>query len=236
MHSLGVQPATLITALTVQDSHDVQSVHPVDPHVLASQLTLLRNDLPISAVKFGMIGSDAIVPHLVDFLDRLSPTIPIVLDPILRASGGHSLAPVTLRQSISTQLIPRCTLLTPNLAEARQLTGCEAVDDCAAALLASGASWVLITGGDEPTMEVQNLLVGAQGTRMTWQWPRLPHRYHGSGCTLASAVAGFLALGWAMPEACFEAQRWTQQALFDALQFGHGQHFPRRRTWQQAQA
>lgn len=226
--AMGGHAATLITTLTVQDSHNVASLHPVDPQLFLSQARLLIEDLPIAALKVGLLGSAAIADAVATLRDRLPNPVPVVIDPILRAGGGSDLASAALLESLRRRLLPRTTVLTPNLAEARRLTGQHGAEDCARALIDQGVRWILVTGGDEPGDKVHNLLVGPEGESYHWQWPRLPHRYHGSGCTLAAALAARLAQGDTVPAACLAAQEFTQQTLVRAQLWGRGQHFPQR--------
>ena len=123
------------------------------------------------------------------------------------------------------------TVLTPNSPEARRLTGRDNLAECGAALLAKGAKHILITGAHEDSAQVQNHLFSADAAPQTYHWERLPHHYHGSGCTLASAVAALLALGLDAEAAIHEAQDFTWQALQAAYRTGGGQYNPERLFW-----
>jgi hydroxymethylpyrimidine/phosphomethylpyrimidine kinase len=223
----GVHPATVITALTVQDSRNAYAVEATDPDAVIEQAELVLEDMPVAAIKLGLLGSADIVLALRALLARHAD-IPLVLDPVLKAGGGAALADQALVTAL-LDLIPVATIITPNLAEARQLAHpAKMRRDCAEALLARGARQVLITGGDEPDADtVLNTLHGAQDLK-TWHWPRLPHRYHGSGCTLAASLAARLALGEPLAQAAEIAQRYTWGTLQTAYCIGRGQHFPRR--------
>jgi hydroxymethylpyrimidine/phosphomethylpyrimidine kinase len=228
--ALGGHAASAITCLTVQDSRDVHALHPLDPELLRAQAEAVLGDLPVAAVKIGLIGDAALVPVLATLLRRY-PDLPVVLDPVLAAGGGRDLAGTALQHAMLTELLPLTTLLTPNLAEAQRLSAVQAADDCAAALLATGCKAVLLTGadsaGDAP--EVVNRLYRPGQRSARWHWPRLPHSYHGSGCTLAAACACLLAQGHELTEAVAEAQRFTDAALHAGWRPGHGQHLPWRR-------
>ncbi len=156
------------------------------------------------------------------------PRIPVVLDPVLAAGGGSDLAGQGLIDAINNRLLPLATVLTPNANEARRLTGLADLDACGKALRHSGAEYVLITGADEDSELVHNRLYLADGVNETFNWERLPHSYHGSGCTLASAIAALLAQGLDPFSAISEAQDYTWQSLAAAYRPGRGQHNPER--------
>jgi hydroxymethylpyrimidine/phosphomethylpyrimidine kinase len=223
----GAHPATIVTALTVQDSRNAYAVDACDPRAITEQAELILEDLPVAAIKLGLLGS-AENAGAISTLLRRHAGIPVVLDPVLKAGGGAALGDQALTDAL-LDLLPQASVLTPNLHEARQLARpSKSRQDCAQLLLARGAQQLLITGGDEPEgEEVLNTLHSAQGTR-AWRWPRLPHRYHGSGCTLAASLAARLALGEDMVRAAETAQRYTWQTLSNAYRIGRGQHFPRR--------
>jgi len=225
-------PLTVITALTEQDTCGLARIHPQPPEQIEAHCQRLIQDSPPSALKIGLIGSAAIARMLARFIDRLTTDeqawIPIALDTVLATGTGQSVADAALPQTMRDELIPRCTLVTPNLPEARALTGADTPQACAECLLALGAPWVLITGTHEAAPSVTNRLFGANGERHTWDWPRLPGEYHGSGCTLASAIAARLAHGTTLVQAVESAQAYTWQTLERALRTGRCQLTPNR--------
>ncbi|WP_434111198.1 bifunctional hydroxymethylpyrimidine kinase/phosphomethylpyrimidine kinase [Methylocaldum sp. GT1TLB] len=223
----GCYPCSVVTALTVQDTHNVRKILPQRSGELLEQARTVLLDLPVDAVKIGLLGSVDIV-YAVDELLKIAGSIPVVLDPILAAGGGTNLANEALIEALIETLIPRATVLTPNSPEARKLTGMEDLDDCARALLALGCPNVLLTGTHEGDDEVINRLYRSSG-KTTYRWPRLPGSYHGSGCTLASAVAALLARGRDIESAASEAQDFTWQALNNGFRLGGGQLLPNRR-------
>ena len=224
----GAHPAPVVAALTVQDTADVQRVQPVDAALVMEQARAVFADMPVAAVKLGLLA-DAAVGRVVATLLRGHPTLPLVIDPVLAASGGGQLATDALLEVYLRELFPLATLVTPNASESRRLAPA-ATDPATRAqvLLATGARHVLVKGADEDTSDVRNLLFGPGGFSRVSIWPRLPHAYHGSGCTLASAIAARLALGQSVPDAVQEAQRYTYDALKRAWQPGRHQHIPRR--------
>lgn len=225
----GCHAASVITCLTVQDSRDVSALHPVEPAIVLAQARAVLNDLPVAAIKIGLIGSAAMAEAIGRLIDDY-PATPVVLDPVLAAGGGTDLGNDELIASLRKQLLARCQLITPNLAEAQRLSGRARDEDCAAILLDAGARAVLLTGADalEDTDKVINRLYRRECPPLLYEWPRLPHGYHGSGCTLAAACAARLALGESLEEAVDTAQRYTWNSLQRAHCAGHGQHLPRR--------
>ncbi|MGK0673701.1 MAG: hydroxymethylpyrimidine/phosphomethylpyrimidine kinase [Halothiobacillaceae bacterium] len=229
--SQGCHAAPIATALTVQDTRDVIRVGPVDALLVVEQARALLEDAPVAAIKLGMLGSAAMVEAIHSIL-RDYPHIPVVLDPVLRAGGGTELADEELIEAMRELLIPQTTILTPNSEEARRLApDADNLHACALSLLEQGSEYVLITGAHEPTPKVENLLFGGHRLLETFSWPRLPESYHGSGCTLASAIAGLLAQGYEPMTAIHQAQDYTWQALEQAYRLGFGQMIPNRLFW-----
>ncbi len=221
---------SVITALTEQDSHNVKQIIPQAAENIVRQAQTVLADLPVAVIKIGLIGHADTALAIVQILQQY-PHIPVVLDPILAAGGGKALADEHLTDIIAQQLTPLTTVLTPNSLEARRLSGRQSLAECGAALLTQGAKHVLITGAHEDSAQVQNHLYNADGTTQTYHWDRLPGHYHGSGCTLASAVAALLALGLDAETAIHEAQDFTWQALEVAYRTGSGQLNPNRLFW-----
>lgn len=226
--ALGAHPAPVVAALTVQDTRDVSRVEAVDPKLVSEQARCVLADMSVAAVKLGLLGS-ADVGRAVAALLRAHPELPLVVDPVLRASGGGALSEDALLQVYRDEIFPLATLITPNVAESQRLVpGAPDAKIAALALLKTGAAHVLIKGADEATPEVQNMLFNADGSHEGFTWPRLPGVYHGSGCTLASAIAALLARGDAPEAAVREAQRYTWEALKRGWRLGHGQLIPDR--------
>ncbi|MCP5352401.1 MAG: hydroxymethylpyrimidine/phosphomethylpyrimidine kinase [Chromatiales bacterium] len=232
--SIGCHPLPLITALTAQDTRDVRSIHPTNPAYLRQQAETLLADIAPQAIKIGLLGDAEVAVAVADIV-RMAlarhPHLPVVLDPVLAAGGGTDLAGERLLDTLRTQLLPQTTVLTPNLPEARRLSGRQDIRDCALTLLDQGCEFVLVTGAHADTEQVENHLFGEGRLLDTLAWPRLPGEYHGSGCTLASALAGLLAHGQSPLEAGYEAQHYTWQTLAAAHQPGHGQAIPDRLFW-----
>lgn len=227
INNLGCRALTLVTALTRQDSQNVQAVNPVDIGLFSENLDCLIADIKPDVIKIGLLASIKIAELLTQH-PSLQDT-PVVLDPVLAAGGGKELGNKSLAEVIHDQLLPLCTLTTPNKAEARKLTH-EANAESAAQAMSSKCA-VLLTGADEAKDNtVVNRLYLPNGENKDFQWPLLPHTYHGSGCTLASACAAYLGHGLGITDAAAMAQRFTAVALQNAEHPGKGQHFPTRRN------
>lgn len=226
-------PASVITALTEQDSRNVKKLIPQRPEDIISQAQTLLADFQIDAIKIGLIGH-ADTGLAIQQILLQHPGIPVVLDPVLAAGGGLALASQQLLDVINNDLLPLTTVLTPNSEEARRLTGQNDLTDCGQTLQAKGAEYVLITGSHEASHLVHNQLFMPDNLSQTFNWERLPHSYHGSGCTLASVIAALLAQGLDVFTAVNEAQEFTWQTLADAYQPGQGQHHPNRLFWMDA--
>lgn len=225
--------ASVITALTEQDSRNVKKLLPQQADDIISQAETLLNDFNVAAIKIGLIGHQDSALAICHILQKC-PGIPVVLDPVLAAGGGTDMAGQALITTVLEKLLPLTTVLTPNSEEARRLAGVDDLTDCGRLLQAKGAQNVLITGTHEGSELVHNRLFMPDNLSETFNWERLPYSYHGSGCTLASAIAALLAQGLDIFTAVNEAQEFTWQALAAAYQPGQGQHNPNRLFWMDA--
>mgnify|MGYP000033991154 FL=1 len=234
--SLGCHPLTAITALTVQDTSGVLQLQPVSAELLEQQARTILEDMPVAAFKIGVLGSVENVLMVAEIVADY-PEIPLILDPVLASGRGDALSGEEVIAAMREMLLPQTTIITPNAPEARRLVesdeddGEPTIDVCAERLIALGAQHVLITGTHESTPEVINTLYGAQGVIRRDRWERLPGSYHGSGCTLASAIAGCIAGGASVEEAVRDAQDYTWQALQHGFRGGMGQFIPDRMFW-----
>lgn len=229
--ALGAHPAPVITALTVQDTVNASRVEPVAAELVAAQMTAVLADIPVAAVKIGLLATSAIAAAVADVLSR-HPGVPVVLDPVLVAAGGARLAEDALVETILARLCPLTTLLTPNALEIRRLApDLEDTTARAEKLRTAGCRFVLAKGGDEADTgrgEVVNTLYGPTGAK-SFSWPRLEGSFHGSGCTLASACAARIALGDPVDDAVAQAQAATHAWLLRSFRPGRGQLVPLRR-------
>ncbi len=233
--SMGCHPLSVITAITVQDTLGVEAMQAIDADWVADQARCLLEDMPVDAFKIGALGSVENIAAIAEILSDY-PDVPLILDPVLASGRGDELANDEMVHALRELLLPQTTILTPNSMEARRLADIEDEEEpslavCAARLIESGCEFVLITGTHEPTTQVINTLYGKTGVVRSDSWQRLPGKYHGSGCTLASAIAAMLANGLELPEAVREAQDYTWHALQKAYRPGMGQHLPDRLFW-----
>src|SRR5581483_2263268 len=232
LSSMGCHPLSVVTAVTVQDTMGVEDLMPLDAEWVADQARCVLEDVPVTAFKIGLLGSVETIAAIAEVVSDY-PDIPLVLDPVLASGRGDELASEDMISAMRKLLIPQTTVLTPNSLEARRLTqddGEESDDlglnECARRLLVLGCEYVLITGTHENTAQVVNTLYSQDGVVRSDAWERLPGSYHGSGCTLASAVAATLANGLDVPQAVHDAQEYTWQALKYAYRAGMGQLIP----------
>ncbi|MDD5250203.1 MAG: bifunctional hydroxymethylpyrimidine kinase/phosphomethylpyrimidine kinase [Rhodocyclaceae bacterium] len=235
--SMGCHPLSVVTALTIQDTGGVEDVLPIDADWVADQARALLEDMPIAAFKLGMLGSAEVVSVIAEILADY-PDIPLVLDPVLASGRGDALADDETIAAMIELLLPQTTILTPNSLEARRLALDDEVEDddpdlaeCARRLVAGGCEFVLVTGTHANTAQVVNTLYGDDGVVRSDRWERLPGSYHGSGCTLASAIAANLANGLEIADAVRDAQEYTWQALAAGFRPGMGQFIPDRFFW-----
>jgi hydroxymethylpyrimidine/phosphomethylpyrimidine kinase len=234
--SMGCHPLSVVTALTVQDTRGVEGLLAVDSDWVSAQARALLEDMPVAAFKLGVLGSAENAGAIADVLEDY-PDVPVVVDPVIASGRGDPLADDALIEALRGQILPQSTIVTPNSVEARRLAEDDAEDEaldldrCAARLLAMGCDYVLVTGTHELGAEVVNTLYDDSGIVRADRWPRLAGSYHGSGCTLASAIAAALANGLGVAEAVRDAQEYTWQALASGFRPGMGQLLPDRFFW-----
>lgn len=225
--ALGGYAATAITALTVQNTKGVSAVHPVAPDIIAAQIEAVMSDIGADAIKVGMIGDVEIAAVIETALTKYSG-MPVVLDPVLMATSGDALAKDGVAAFIRDRLIPLTDVVTPNTAEAAALSGLEVAtrDGAVAAgeaLVSLGAKAALVKGGHMSGDTVEDALVSAEGARI-FSNPRIDTTStHGTGCTLASAIAAGLAQGLALQTAVKRAVDYVHKAIATAPGFGGGQ-------------
>lgn len=226
---LGVHGATAVTAITVQDTRNVMDFSVLPAAQLRAQIEITLDDLGVGAIKIGMLGSVENV-HTVAALLGDHPHIPVVLDPVMVAGGGGALATAAVVDATREALLPRATLVTPNGPEAARLSGSDNPERWGPQLRVLGARNVLITGGHEGSdaEPIHNRLYREDDHLRPFELPRHPAGFHGSGCTLAAAIAAFLARGRDIEPAVIEAQAFMNTAIAEGYAPGHGQHIPNR--------
>jgi hydroxymethylpyrimidine/phosphomethylpyrimidine kinase len=237
LSSMGCHPLSVITAVTIQDTMGVEDVLPIDAEWVADQARCVLEDMPVTVFKVGLLGSVEAIAAIAEVVSDY-PDIPLVLDPVLASGRGDELASEDMISAMRELLIPQTTLIMPNSLEARRLAQEDSnenddpdLNECARRLLNLGCEYVLVTGTHENTAQVVNTLHDQQGVVRSDSWQRLPGIFHGSGCTLASAVAATIANGLGVPEAVRDAQEYTWQTLKFAYRTGMGQLIPDRLFW-----
>lgn len=227
LSALGVYAATAVTAVTVQNTLGVSAIHPIPPEIVAQQIKAVMEDIGADCIKIGMLGDEATIDTVADALDSYADGIPLVLDPVMVAKGGAKLLAPAAVEAMKARLLPLATVLTPNVPEAEALTGgtIEDVDDMARAgevLRGMGPKSVYMKGGHLEGPEVIDLLVTDE-EETVFQAPRIdtPHT-HGTGCTLASAIAAGLAEDMDLIDAATRAHDYVRAAMEAAPGLGHG--------------
>ncbi|VAW78687.1 Hydroxymethylpyrimidine phosphate kinase ThiD [hydrothermal vent metagenome] len=229
--SHGCHTTPVLTTLTIQDTRDILGYTPLDASLVTEQARAVLEDIPVSAFKLGLLTSIEVIEAVHTILADY-PDIPVVTDPVLATGAGTMLSDDDVVSAINELLLPQTTVLTPNSNEARLLAPeADSLSACAMALLDKGAEFVLITGTHENTPTVINSLYGNRRLLETFEWDRLEGEFHGSGCTLASSIAGLLAQGMEPFSAIHEAQEYTWQSLAEGYRIGMGQQLPNRLFW-----
>lgn len=227
--ALGAHGLCAIAALTAQNTRGVTAIHRPSSAFLRQQINAVFDDFPVAAVKIGMLGSVALVETVAEALIAHTATH-IVLDPVMVATSGARLSERRAVSALNTLLLPMADVLTPNLPEAEVLTGMRIADtqaqkDAALRLLERVRGGVLLKGGHLPAGDLTDLYAERDAPVSLWRHPRRPIQAHGTGCTLASAIAAYLAHGIACREAVGRGIAFLQEALARAYRPGRGDVF-----------
>src|SRR5947207_9192435 len=224
---LGAFAATAVTALTAQNTLGVFGVLPIPPEFIRRQIEVVLDDIGADALKTGMLHDSAVIETVAEVIAERASAVPLVVDPVMVAKGGAPLIEEGAIDALKRLLIPRAAVLTPNLPEAEILAGhaigdLPAMQKTATELLGLGCRAVLLKGGHLPGETVYDVLATGSGMRV-WDTPRIESRHtHGTGCTLASAIAAGLAQGLALEPAVERARVYVQRAIATAPGLGHG--------------
>lgn len=225
---LGGFAMTAVTALTAQNSLGVHGVVGVEPEFIRQQIEVVVGDLGVDAIKTGMLHSGPVIETVAGAIRDLAPGVPLVVDPVMVAKGGAPLLESGAVELLRDTLLPMATVITPNLPEAGVLLDRDAPDrdgmaDAAAALLALGPGAVLLKGGHLESDDIVDLLAAGDAAPRRWSAGKIdtPHT-HGTGCTLASAVAAGLAQGLALEAAVSRARDYVRGAILAAPGYGAG--------------
>ena len=225
---LGGFAMTAVTALTAQNSLGVHGVVGVEPDFIRQQIEVVVGDLGVDAIKTGMLHSGPVIETVAGAIRDLAPEVPLVVDPVMVAKGGAPLLESGAVDLLRDTLLPLATIVTPNLPEAgvlldRDPPGRDGMADAAAALLALGPGAVLLKGGHLESDDIVDLLAAGDAAPVRWSAGKIdtPHT-HGTGCTLASAVAAGLAQGLALEAAVSRARDYVRGAILAAPGYGAG--------------
>jgi hydroxymethylpyrimidine/phosphomethylpyrimidine kinase len=225
--TFGVYAMTAVTAVTAQDTVVVHTIFPVPASLVRLQIRCCLADIGADAIKIGMLGSADIAGAVADSLEYDARGIPLVLDPVLASTSGVTFLDERGMAVLRDRLVPRATLLTPNIPELEALAAMPASDGkeilaAAQTLRALGAQAVLVKGGHASHAMIEDRLFWEGGAE-TFAFPRIETRHtHGTGCTLATAIACGLAEGLSLPLAVGRARKFVQTAIETAPGFGHG--------------
>lgn len=224
---LGGYAMTAITAVTAQDTLGVHGVAPVPPGIIHRAITAVLDDIGSDAIKIGMLAGAAQAEAVADALLQRPSLPPLIIDPVIRSSSGTALLDETGRAVLTGRLLPRAMLITPNLPEAemlldREIADPEAMAAAGEALRDAGAANVLIKGGHGAGEILTDILVHAGGVTAFTARRQATHHTHGTGCTLAAAIATALAMGMSIVDAVEFGHTYLQRALAAAPGFGHG--------------
>lgn len=226
--ALGGYAMTAITALTAQNTRGVQGISEVDPFFVEQQVQSVLEDIGVDVVKIGMLASAQTAELVARLLENHARGVPVVLDPVLVSSSGTPLYPAKGLKTLLQRLVPQAALLTPNIAEAQTLTGVtisdlQGMQNAADRLLLLGASAVLIKGSHLEGDTIVDLLRTADGLERRFEGPRIASRStHGTGCTLASAIATYLGHGFTLESAVAQAHDYVVAAIQGAVPLGKG--------------
>lgn len=226
--ALGCHAASLVSCLTTQNTERVTAILPTAGATLLSQFELLSADWPnIAACKIGLVPTVDVVYALSKLVRRLPQSVPVVLDPVIAAGSGSEMTDAAVRRALLAELWPLALLRTPNLAEVAALAASAGARD-AATWRRAQSGWLLVTGADAATPEIVHELDRDGRLFERSLWRRLPGRFHGTGCTLATAAACELARGKSVAAACAAALEFTWNCLVDPIDFVGAQSLPRR--------
>lgn len=225
--AFGTYAMTAITAVTVQNTKGVRAIHPIPPNIVRDQIVACLKDIGADAIKTGMLANAPVAKAVAAALAKYARGIPLVVDPVMVSTSGASLLDEDAVDIIKKRLIPLATLVTPNIPEAKRLTGIRGtsrgdIRSAAARLREMGAKAALIKGGHSTRSTIDDVLSWEKGEEV-YAFPRLKTRHtHGTGCTLATAIACGLGQGLSLPLAVARAREYVQNAIATAPGFGHG--------------
>lgn len=231
--ALGGYAMTAITAITVQNTLAVSDVHAVPTHIIKSQMQVVLDDIGADAIKTGMLHDKDVIETIAEILR--SRTLPAVIDPVMISKSGNALLQASAVDALKKILLPLATIITPNIPEAEALLGKPVINmqDAARELAQFGSKAILLKGGHAQGDVITDVLWDGQDITQ-WQSPRIHSKHtHGTGCTLASAIAVSLGQGMSLKDSISRARDYVMGAISHAPGFGHG-HGPLNHSWNQS--
>ena len=224
INQFGLTPLPIITTLTAQNTQRVDSLEVTKDSLLERQFNLINEDISFNTVKIGLLGSSSQIIAISKLLkDRKQ--LNIVLDPILISGTDENLSSIEMIEAMKSELLPLCLLLTPNLAELNALAPGLSEQAAVASL---NCPWVLVTTSDSSEVEIEHRLYHESKLVKKFTYDKLPNKFHGSGCTLSSAISALIASGEDVDVACKKALQYTYQCLLSAKKIGKMQYHPNR--------
>ncbi len=223
--ALGAYAMTAVTAVTVQDTTGVRAIHPIPAQIVCDQILACLGDIGADAIKTGMLGSAEMVEIVAGTLAMHAKGIPLVVDPVMASTSGTSFLDDRGIEALKARFLPLATLVTPNIPEFARLTDADLADDAPPihALERARIKAVLVKGGHDEDVEVIDTLIGSDGTVAEFRSPRIDSRHtHGTGCTLATAIACGLGEGMSLRDAVARAHAFVHEAIRSAPGFGSG--------------
>lgn len=224
--SLGCHALPLLTANTIQNTHNAAEFKAESALWLRKQLSYLLDDIAPDAVKIGAISCSLLAQEIGDFIRTY--TGPIIYDPVIKAGGGTTLADTALIDTVKDHILPSCTLITPNAHELSALSNTHDESEGIRNLTKQGCPQILITGGHDSSAQKSNRLYIDSELAHEWRWNKLPGEFRGTGCALSTAITVFLAQKHSLSKSCVEAHRYVERAVANAYAIGSGQLIPDR--------
>ena len=224
INQFGITPLPIITTLTVQNTQNVTFLEATNNSLIQAQFKSIKEDIDFKVVKIGLLGSSSQIKTIAKLLINRSDLF-IVLDPIIVSSSDNELSTDSMIEAMRNDLIPLCSLLTPNLSELSSLAPGLNEQSAVASLK---CPWVLVTTSDSSEVEIEHRLYHHSNLVSKFTYKKLPENYHGSGCTLSSAISALIATDVSVEDSCRRALDYTYQTLLNAKKLGKMQYHPNR--------
>lgn len=224
INQFGLNPLPIVTSLTAQNTQRVESIDVVKDSLLEKQFNLLDEDISFNTVKIGLLGSVSQIKTISRLIGEKN-TLNVVVDPILISGTQENMSSIKMVGVMKKYLFPKCTILTPNLEELNLLSPGLSEKEAVSSL---NCPWVLVTTSDSSKIDIEHRLYNKSSLIRRFNYKKLPDKFHGSGCTLSSAISALLAKGIAIEEACDQGLAYTYQCLLNAKKLGKMQYHPNR--------